>query len=84
MKNLILKAAQKFAITEITRLASIEENISGYAATEEKYLFVDGLLMDNGVGRSDRNRDMLESLLCRMEDAPLVEYGPPTSNSNCK
>lgn len=59
------------AITAITHLASIEENISGYAATEEKYLFVDGLLMDNGIGRSDRNRDLLESLLERVEDEAL-------------
>lgn len=50
-------------INIIELLGRNEENIIGYAATEEKYLFVDGLLMDNGIGRSDRNMDLLETML---------------------
>ena len=40
-----------------------EENIYRYADTDEKYLFVDGLLLDNEIPRTEKNMDLLETLL---------------------
>ncbi len=47
----------------IAHLGTHEPNVADYHATNEKFLFVDGLLLDFGVPRNDITRERLEVLL---------------------
>ena len=47
----------------IHHLGTHSVNRADYDATSEKFLFVDGLLMDWDLPRNARTRDMLENLL---------------------